>query len=69
MAKKAPSPLLQLPTVSVLLSRATEWKLIKVNPAKGVKPPVVKLKKSDVYSKDDLNVLFEKLKKNFTGRY
>jgi integrase len=45
-----------------VLCRATEWKLIKENPAAGVNPPVVKMKKSDVYSKEELNILFDKLK-------
>ena len=44
-----------------VLSIATKWKLIKENPAKGIKPPTVKSKKSDVYSKDELNILFDKL--------
>jgi len=40
-----------------LLSRAAEWKLIKENPAKSIKTPKVKPKKSDVYSKDELSEL------------
>ncbi|MGM0903104.1 MAG: tyrosine-type recombinase/integrase [Bacillota bacterium] len=40
-----------------LLSRAAEWKLIKENPAKSIKTPKVKSKKSDVYSKDELSEL------------
>lgn len=41
-----------------ILARATEWKLIKENPASSVKQPKIKVKKSNVYSKDDLNALF-----------
>ena len=44
-----------------VLSRATKWKHIKENSAKGIKPPTVKSKRSDVYSKDELNILFDKL--------
>lgn len=40
-----------------VLSRATEWKFIKDNPAKGVKVPKAKSKKSDVYSKEELEKL------------
>ncbi|MCQ6275796.1 site-specific integrase [Bacillus sp. V3B] len=44
-----------------VLSRAAEWKMIKENPASSVKPPKIKVKKSDVYSKEELNELFTKL--------
>lgn len=44
-----------------LLSRATEWKLIKENPAKSVKTPKIKSKKSDVYSKEELLILLKHL--------
>lgn len=46
-----------------ILSRAAEWKLIKENPATGVKIPKVKVKKSDVYSKQELDVIFTILDK------
>lgn len=36
--------------------------MIKENPAKEVKPPKVKSKKSDVYSKEELDLLIEKLR-------
>lgn len=41
-----------------VLSRATEWKLLKDNPARNVKPPKVKVKKSDVYTKEELTEIF-----------
>lgn len=41
-----------------ILSRATEWQLIKENPATAVKPPTIKVKKSDIYSKEELNQIF-----------
>ncbi|MBM4762750.1 tyrosine-type recombinase/integrase [Bacillus sp. B15-48] len=40
-----------------VLSRAAEWKLIKENPAVGVKPPKVRIKKSDVYSDEEVSKL------------
>lgn len=40
-----------------VLSRATEWKMIKENPATDVKPPKIKVKKSDVYSKEEVSRL------------
>jgi len=44
-----------------LLTRATEWKFIKENPADGVSPPKVSSKKSDVYSKKELEEIFSLL--------
>lgn len=44
-----------------VLSRAADWKLIKDNPAKNVKPPKIKIKKSEVYSKEELNEIFRLL--------
>ncbi|MCL6573905.1 MAG: site-specific integrase [Bacillus sp. (in: Bacteria)] len=46
-----------------ILSRATEWKLIKENPASSVKHPKVKMKKSEVYSKEDITELLSLLEK------
>jgi integrase len=46
-----------------ILARAVEWKLIKENPAAAVKQPKITVKKSDVYSKDELSVLFTHLEK------
>ncbi|MEH7493593.1 tyrosine-type recombinase/integrase [Neobacillus niacini] len=46
-----------------ILSRATEWKLIKENPASSIKQPKVKSKKSDVYSSVELNELISLLDK------
>ncbi|WP_366160645.1 site-specific integrase [Bacillus infantis] len=45
-----------------VLARAAEWKFIKENPAAPVKPPKVKHKKSDVYSKEDVSVILDLLK-------
>lgn len=46
-----------------IMSRATEWKLIKENPAAAVKQPKVKMKKTEVYSADEINVLLLLLEK------
>lgn len=46
-----------------ILSRAAEWQLIKENPAAAVKQPKITVKKSDVYSKEELNTLFTHLEK------
>ncbi|CAM4019957.1 tyrosine-type recombinase/integrase [Mesobacillus zeae] len=46
-----------------LLSFAVKLELIKDNPAKAVKPPKVKIKKSDVYSKEEIEVLISNLEK------
>jgi integrase len=44
-----------------ILSRAAEWKLIKENPAAAVKQPKIKMKKSEVYSKEDMEKLLSLL--------
>lgn len=44
-----------------VLSRATEWQLIKENPAAPIKPPTIKVKKSDVYSKEELSQIYSLL--------
>ncbi|MGG3572825.1 tyrosine-type recombinase/integrase [Bacillus gobiensis] len=46
-----------------LLARATEWKLIKENPADPVNTPKVRNKKSEVYTKEEIQTIFEKLEK------
>lgn len=46
-----------------ILTRATEWKLIKDNPASAVKPPKVKAKKSEVYSGEEIAELLALLDK------
>jgi integrase len=46
-----------------IMSRAAEWKLIKENPAAAVKQPKVKMKKTEVYSADEINVLLLLLEK------
>lgn len=46
-----------------ILSRAAEWKLIKENPAATVKQPKVKMKKTDVYSSEEIINLLSLLEK------
>ncbi|WP_141432457.1 tyrosine-type recombinase/integrase [Bacillus sp. 03113] len=48
-------------TFNNILSRASEWKLIKESPSAPVKQPKVKTKKSDVYSKEELSVILNYL--------
>jgi integrase len=44
-----------------ILSRATEWKVIKSNPVENVKRPKVTQNKTDVYTEEEVRELFEKL--------
>lgn len=51
-----------LRAVRSVFNRAVEWKLIKTNPADGVKKPKVERREMDIYSDEEAALLFKALK-------
>ena len=65
--KRGLSPLLPSQIVTApfnnILARATEWNLLNENPAASVKQPKIKVKKSEVYSKEEISEVMNHLEK------